>query len=454
ADWRPTVTMVHAALSAGRLAPAAAALAEALRLAHRCERVSVGTVEAPGRATVVAVSPGADGVAGQSLMDALAGAMEECAQAGAPVVHPLPEGSPPRRVASHLALARRDGLAMALSVPLASGTDVQGVLLLERRTPPFSDKERKEVVRLATLLAPAWALLQTLEQPWWQRWTQQARQQWGRSPAGRRVAWAGGAAALLAGLTALAVVPVDQRVSAPAHIEGTVQRALVAPTDGYLLAAHVRPGDTVRAGDLLAEMAREEMELQARKWNGELAQAEAGAGSALAGRDRAALVVQQARVVEAQAQLALSRQHLARSQVHAPFDGVVIEGDLSRSLGAPLKRGDVLLRVSPTDAYRLVLDVDERDVAQLRVGAVGQVVLAAHPGQRWPLQVTRITPVAAVRDGRVGYEVEASLPIDQPMLRPGLTGVAKIDIGQTPLAGQWWRDVAARVRYWAWSLTG
>jgi multidrug resistance efflux pump len=54
----------------------------------------------------------------------------------------------------------------------------------------------------------------------------------------------------------------------------------------------------------------------------------------MARADRAQLVISQAKADEARAQLALVDEQLGRIRIEAPFDGVVIRGDLSQSLGA------------------------------------------------------------------------------------------------------------------------
>ena len=52
----------------------------------------------------------------------------------------------------------------------------------------------------------------------------------------------------------------------------------------------------------------------------------------------------------------LTGQQLERMQIMAPFDGVVVSGDLSQSLGSPVERGDVLFEVAPLDDWRLMLE--------------------------------------------------------------------------------------------------
>ena len=167
-------------------------------------------------------------------------------------------------------------------------------------------------------------------------------------------------------------IPVSYRIGAPARIEGAVQRIVAAPLDGYLAKAHVRPGDSVRAGDLLVELADQDLLLEQRRWEGALAQHENGYAAALARADRAQFVITQGKAGEARAQLDLVRQQLSRTRLLAPIDGIVIKGDLSQGLGAPVQRGDSLITIAPAEQYRLIINVDERDIAGVAPGQRGQ----------------------------------------------------------------------------------
>ena len=82
----------------------------------------------------------------------------------------------------------------------------------------------------------------------------------------------------------------------------------------------------------------------------------------MARADRSQLVISQARADEARAQLALVDEQLGRTRIEAPFDGVVIRGDLSQSLGSPVQRGDVLLTV--VLAVLLALGAEPTDPVQ------------------------------------------------------------------------------------------
>ena len=59
----------------------------------------------------------------------------------------------------------------------------------------------------------------------------------------------------------------------------------------------------------------------------------------------------------------------------APFDGIIVSGDLSQSLGSPVERGQVLFEVAPLDGYRIVLRVDERDIPYVALGQRGELAV-------------------------------------------------------------------------------
>ena len=141
------------------------------------------------------------------------------------------------------------------------------------------------------------------------------------------------------------------------------------------------------------------------------------------------MVTAQAKAAETQALLSLVEGQLQRSRIEAPFDGIVIQGDLRQNLGAPVQRGEVLMVLAPNDSFRLILEVDEADVGAVRAGQRGELALAAQPDRTLPFVVRRIVPVATTADGRNYFEVEAGLQESLPQLRPGLSGVAKVEAG-------------------------
>jgi len=139
-------------------------------------------------------------------------------------------------------------------------------------------------------------------------------------------------------------------------------------------------------------------------------------------------------------------------QIVAPFDGTVVKGDLSQQLGSPVEQGKVLFELAPLDAWRVILKVDERDIGHVQVGAPGELVLAALPGQSWPFTVKKLTPISVAEEGRNHFRVEAELGPGAPRLRPNMEGVGKVDSGRASLLWIWTRSLVDWVRLAWWKV--
>jgi multidrug resistance efflux pump len=180
----------------------------------------------------------------------------------------------------------------------------------------------------------------------------------------------------------------------------------------------------VKAGQVLVELADQDLLLEQQRWQSALAQHDNAYAAANAHADRAQQVIHQSRAAEAQAQLELVQLRLERGRIDAPFDAVVVQGDLSQQLGAPLSQGAELMTLAPQGQFRVIVEVDERDIAAVAVGQPGTLALSALPWDTLPIRVSRITPMATALEGRNVYEVEAELKAPGGALRPGLQGSA------------------------------
>lgn len=134
----------------------------------------------------------------------------------------------------------------------------------------------------------------------------------------------------------------------------------------------------------------------------------------------------------------------------APFNGLVVVGDLSQSIGAAVARGEPLMTVAPLDAYRIAIKVDERRISAVKLGQSGSLLVTALPLSPFEIQVDKITPVAEYGDGATTFRVEASLTGDTSKLRPGMEGVVKIDVDERRVFTIWTQPLVDWFRVWLW----
>jgi len=173
---------------------------------------------------------------------------------------------------------------------------------------------------------------------------------------------------------------------------------------------------------------------------------------AMAAADRGTMGVVAAQVSQAEAQLTLAEDKLSRSTLTAPFDGVIVSGDLSQLVGAPVEQGKLLFEVAPLEGYRVVLKIDDRDIGRLAAGQRGELVLSSLPGRAMPFTVRSITPISTQQDGRNVFRVEAQLDAgDLARLRPGMEGVGKVVVGRANLLWVWTHGLVDWLRLWLWN---
>lgn len=442
---------LHAALlSSPQLSTASAAWVRALAREGGFARVSLAWSDGDElRLIAGSWGPVADLPAAElpPLRLALAECLDQASSISWPELRPLAQ--PRLSLAHQRLLASRPATVLVASVPVVVAGQPLGVLCVERQATPWGPADLDALEHLAGLAGPVLQLMQLNERALPRRAADAWRTWWRASDrqAQRRFALASG---LL--LAALALWPQAWQVGGHARLEGAVQRVLVAPADGFLRQVHARPGQAVKAGQVLVELADQDLLLAQQRWESQLAQFDSAYATANARADRAQQVMQQARAAEAEAQLALVQMQLARGRIEAPFDGLVVQGDLSQQLGAPLAKGAELMTVAPADRFRVVVEVDERDIAAVAVGQPGQLALSALPWDSLPLRVTRVSPMASALDGRNVFEVEAELLARDASLRPGLQGRAQLTVGRQPPLWGWARRLATTLRagWWAW----
>ena len=408
-----------------------------------------------GRTIVEAVSGRSSVEENREVHRSVAAAMTEAIELDRTVVvTPADDEAFAHAVQARAHLDLTEGQA-ACTIPIARDGELVGAFLLEHDDPQYFDANR--VAFAEAVVAITGVLLHDkylhdrsateklmAEAARFRRGLTDRDQRW-------RTAAALAAAALL---TLPFFMDGPYRVTADATIEGSVQRVVAAPVEGYVLEATARPGDLVSAGDLLARLDDRDLELERVRLASEKSRLDREYRSAIAAHDSPGVAMAKARIDRASAELELVEQRLERIRIVAPMDGVVVSGDLTQELGAPVEKGQHLYEIAPLEGYRVMLEVDERDVGALEPGQAGQLALVGLPGRKIPLTVERITPMSTQARGRNVFRVEAELADTPESLRPGMDGVAKVSIGERRLAWIWVHDLTDWLRLKAWRWFG
>ncbi|MBH0199690.1 MAG: HlyD family efflux transporter periplasmic adaptor subunit [Nitrospira sp.] len=444
--------LVATSVGHDRFYASAMALVTALATNLSCDRVSLGFVKR-GRARVVAVSHSAEFKEQTNLIRGLAEAMDEAIDQRELIVYPPPADGAAAVMQAHSAFAKEHGSAALLCVPLEAGGQAVGALLLERTADRSFDPKSVELCRSVAALVGPVLDVHRREDRWvgakiWESFTRYLQNLLGP----RHVALKLTTAVIMGVLAFCFLAKGHYRVSAKTVLEPIVQRAAAAPFNGYIKEAPVRAGDLVQKDEVLCLLDDRELRLERLKSLSKLEEYQKEYHKAMAEREAAKAEILTAQMHQVQSEIALLDDQLAHTRLLAPFDGIVVSGDLSQSLGSPVEKGKVLYEIAPLDSYRVVLEVDERDIADVQVGQRGHLLLSAFPSDAVEVTVAKVTPVSMAKEGRNFFRIEATLDQPHDRLRPAMEGAGKIEIDRRRIIWIWTHQVVdwIRLTLWTW----
>jgi len=444
--------LIATSLQHEKFQAAATSVVTELATLLECERVSIGFLKGKYM-QVEALSHSADFAKKSKLVQGLGLAMDEAMDQQASLIFPAYNGDTVKILKCHEKLIQDQGTGSVCSIPLSNNSEVFGALTLERAKGQLFVKNTVELCEtIASLVGPI------LE-------AKRKEDQWlitkfGLSLKSFVLNLIGPAHAALKVTTFLflsvllffSVAVGDFRITADTSLEGSIQRVIVTPFDGFISEAYVRAGDVVKKDSPLVTLDDNDLILERAKWDSQKAQYLKEYRDALGKSERSKVSVLKAQLSQVDAQLAMVDAQLSRIRVNAPFDGIIVSGDLSQSLGSPSQRGEVLFEIAPLEAYRVILEVDERDISVIKIGQTGELVLTGHSDKVIVFKVNSVTPVSEVKEGRNYFKVEAILDQKIDFLRPGMKGVGKILIGERHLIWMWTRPFVdwLRLSLWTW----
>lgn len=144
-----------------------------------------------------------------------------------------------------------------------------------------------------------------------------------------------------------------------------------------------------------------------------------------------------ATVAQIRAALTESQRLLRETTVFAPITGVVVkrllqEGELASGLSS-FGSGTPIVRIEDRRRMRIKLDVNEIDVARMKLGMIAKINIDAIPERAYSGKVTKIAPsskeaAATAADTVVKYEVEIEITDKDDKLRSGMSAKCTLDV--------------------------
>ena len=117
------------------------------------------------------------------------------------------------------------------------------------------------------------------------------------------------------------------------------------------------------------------------------------------------------------------------------MEGRSVHGDWEAGGTGMVQRGEPVFQCADRSGWMLEREAPEWAVPEMSQGLVGRFACHARPEQPSSMVVGRCRPISEVRDGRNIYVVEAGFESTASWIRPGMEGVARINLGERRV---WW----------------
>ena len=151
-------------------------------------------------------------------------------------------------------------------------------------------------------------------------------------------------------------------------------------------------------------------------------------------------------------QVAILDQELGKTEIRAPIDGIVATPFVERKFNQHLDPGDELCRIVDMGRVIVEIQVPEKELADVRPGNPVFMKARSLPSLDLEGRVDFIAPVAQSVNGQQMVVVRSELQNDDLLLKPDMTGVAKIYCGDRRILDLMTRRMIRWIRTEFWDL--
>ena len=256
----------------------------------------------------------------------------------------------------------------------------------------------------------------------------------------------------LVGFVLLMFLPITYRVRCNCVTEPVSRRFAVAPFEGQIESGMVEAGDSVTAGQVLAEMdgrtiiwelygvtAEREQSLRTR----EIELADGNVSKTILAE------LEYDRLVSEEEILEYRRENL---MIKSPIDGVVLSGSLERAEAASVTTGQVLFEIGPIKPMRVEVAIPSDEIAQVKVGFPAKIWIDGQEDEPLKGEIKKIHPRSETRDAENVFIAELEFENEEERLRPGMKGSVRLDCEKRSLGWSLFHKpinyVRSRLTWW------
>lgn len=236
---------------------------------------------------------------------------------------------------------------------------------------------------------------------------------------------------ILAGVAALLTLPkIEHRIGGQVEIVPIVRNKIYAKESGLLDSVHFREGDTIKSGDLFAELSVQDMEQERLKLTTKRELARQAYLRALGLSNMAEARMKESEIAQADRELSNLSSKMENTKILSPYEGQVLTKDLPQKVGENVNRGAIVAEVVDLSKLQVKFSIPQE---QLRYVSAGQEIhfkVSSYPARTFPVKLEKISIEGEKKEDQTLYSATATIDNPDQALRAGMSGRGKVLVGK------------------------
>jgi len=245
-------------------------------------------------------------------------------------------------------------------------------------------------------------------------------------------------------------LPAPHRITADCQLQPKIKRQVAAPFNGVLEKPHVKPGEFVQEGQLLATLDGKEIGLTLAETTFKHQATLKLRDQAMAKDDVSTTLLEQLNSEALALEIDLLKSRQENLQIRSPMEGLILSGNLEQSEGVPVSEGQQLFEIAPIHELVVEVAVSDSDISFVEPGMEVSLRLESQLGYNYSSTLEVVHPISEIQDEHNVFICQTTIPNADGELRPGMGGKARIKSGSKRLG--WvlfhkpWNFI--RMRFW------
>jgi multidrug efflux system membrane fusion protein len=261
--------------------------------------------------------------------------------------------------------------------------------------------------------------------------------------------WMAGLGALL---LILIFVPWNMKVVGDVTILPANRTPVTAEVEGIVKAVYHREGTALKKGEVIASMVDNEyrLALEQNRTRGDLLRKEISQSESIG--DSLTARMKRIELEQVEREILFYQEQLKRTNIIAPVGGVLTTPKLEEKVGLLLKRGEEFCGLADMNSPRAEIAIEEGDTSYLKLGQRVRLKMNAFPTRKFYGTVTLLGSQLTTRNNTPYFRVEARVDNTGLLLKSGMAGKAKVEVGYHSIGYVLLRDPVRFLwkKLWVW----